>query len=104
MKLNTLLATVRRNEALSKERDEEMAGTAQEILAKVTANTDVLESIAVAADELNEGFDDISQLIADLKSQIGNSADLTELEEAVDKQATVAAGLKTAVGANTAKP
>lgn len=77
--------------------------TAAEILATVNANTSVLNSIAVAADALNEGQVSIADQIAELKRQIeaGQTPDLSELEAAVDNQTAVISGLKDAVGANT---
>lgn len=73
---------------------------ADSILATVTANTDALASLGVAADALNEGQTSIEELIADLKKQIadlGTPVDLGPLAAAVENQATVIDGLKKAV-------
>lgn len=73
------------------------------ILAQVKANTDVLSSVAIAADALNENQTSIAAQIADLKAQIaaGQSPDLSAIEQALAEQAQVIDGLKSAVGANT---
>lgn len=80
---------------------EKQMADAAAILAAVTANTDVLKSVAVAADGLKEGQADIAAEIAALKAQIGVQADLGPLETAVAEQGKIIDGLKTAVGSNT---
>lgn len=73
------------------------------VLAKITANTDLLRSVALTVDALNEGQDTIVALIADLKAQIaaGQPTDFTEIEAALDDQGNVIAGAQAAIGANT---
>lgn len=80
-------------------RDQVMA-TASEILANVTANTDAIKALGVAADGLNEGQTSIEELIEVLKKQIADLSvpvDLSLLEAAVAEQAQVIDGLKEAV-------
>ena len=76
---------------------------AASILAKVTANTSVLQSIAAAATALQEGHDTIQAEIDALKAQIaaGTPPDFTALDAAADDQATVIAGISKAIPANT---
>lgn len=74
--------------------------TAEEVLAKVTANTDVLRGVAVIADTLNEGQETIEGLIADLKAQIAagqTPTDLSAIEAALADQATVIDGMSKAI-------
>lgn len=83
--------------------EHKMAKTAEEILAKVTANTDVMKSVQIAVDGLKEGQATIADEIAALKAQVaaGTTPDFTALEAATDEQGMVVAGLKSAVSANT---
>lgn len=82
------------------EKLEKIRMSAETILAKVSANNDILKSLVVASDGLNEGQTSIEEHIEELKKQIadGQSApDLTALEAAVEEQGTVIDGLKAAV-------
>lgn len=80
-----------------------LMATAEQILAKIEANTDVLQSVSDGINALEEGATDIKARIADLKAQIaaGQAPDLTALDAAADKQAAVAAGLRESVPENT---
>lgn len=84
-------------------RTERIMATAQEILDKVTAQTGVLQSVAVAVDELNGEQATIAEEIARLKKiieDLGTPVDLTALETAVNEQGAVIDGLKAAISAN----
>lgn len=81
-----------------------MAGTAEEILAKIESNTGILNSLVVAADELNDQSTDIASEIQRLKDIIaaGQTPDLSALEAKVDEQKAVIDGLQSAIKANPA--
>lgn len=81
----------------------EMSAQSDAILAKVTANTDKLQSVSIAVDGLNDQSTSIAEEIARLKALIeaGQPVDLTALEAKVDEQAALIGGLETAIGANT---
>ena len=77
--------------------------TAQEILDKITAQTGVLQSVAVAVDELNGEQATIAEEIARLKKLIEDGQvppDLSALEAAVNTQGEVITGLGAAIRAN----
>lgn len=79
---------------------------AASILAKISANTNILKSIDAAANALEEGNANIVALIADLKAQIaaGTAPDFGPLDAAADEQGTVIAGIADSVQANTGTP
>jgi len=77
---------------------------ANSILAKITANTSVLSSVATAVTALENGQTTISAEIDALKAQVaaaGAPVDFTALDAAADSQAQVISGLATAIPANT---
>lgn len=88
--------------ALSAQMEKIMADQ-NSILAKINANTSVLQSIQAAVTALSDGQASIADEIAALKAQIaaGTPPDFTALDAAADTQAGVIAGLNTAIPANT---
>jgi len=76
---------------------------ANSVLAKITANTSVLNSIAAAATALEAGHSTIQDEITALKAQIaaGTPPDFTALDAAADAQSTLIGGIATAIPANT---
>lgn len=82
-----------------------MSARSDALLAKVTANTDALKSVALAADALKEGHVTIADEIKALKDLIAAGGDtdaaFTALETAVADQGAVVEGLKTAIPAGT---
>lgn len=73
---------------------------AASILAKITANTTTLNSIAAAATALEDGQASISAEIDALKAA-NPAVDFTALDAAADQQATVISGIAAAIPANT---
>lgn len=74
-----------------------------DVLAAITANTDIAKASAQAIDALREGHDNIAAEIADLKAQIaaGNTTDFTAIDAALADQKTVLDNSNAAIGANT---
>ena len=70
------------------------------ILAKVTADNNILTSIQTAVTALSAGQSTIAAEIDILKNQ-NPGVDLTDLSAAVDSQAALVSGLATAIPANT---
>lgn len=98
------LARPTRDTQLLLERMNKMSTQSDAILAKITANTDALKSVAAASDALKEGQATIADEIKSLKDQIaaaGVPVDLTALETAVSDQSAVVDGLKAAIPAGT---
>ncbi len=85
---------------------------AASILAKITANTAVLTSTALAVTALQEGAASIADEIIKLKAQIAaippggvtTPIDFGPLDTAADDQAKVIAGLASAIPASTPTP
>ena len=101
LRANQLVIMRMLNHVLNKE-DTLMADAAS-VLAKITANTTLLQSITTAATALENGQASISAEIDALKAQIaaGQPADFTALDAAADAQATVISGIAAAIPANT---
>lgn len=102
-RLETLLRETRQSlwAAITDLKGKLMADSAS-ILAKVTANTDVLKSVALTADALNEGQSTIEALIAELKAQIASGqtpTDFASLDAALDEQTAVIEGMSAAIAA-----
>lgn len=76
--------------------------TAADIVAKITAQTTMLQAIKVAEDGLTEGHTTIAEEIQALKDQIaaGQTPDFTAVEAALDEQGTVISSIATAIPAN----
>ncbi len=83
--------------------EKQMAETTADIVAKISAQTDILRSIQTAASALAEGHASISDEIADLKAQIaaGQPPDFTAVDQAIADQSTVIGSIATAIPANT---
>ena len=82
------------------EKEDTLMADAASILAKITANTNVLNSIASAATALENGQATISAEIDALKAA-NPAVDFTALDAAADTQATVISGIAAAIPANT---
>ncbi len=85
---------------LNRKADILMADAAS-VLAKITANNDLIASQNAALVALAEGQQDIVSEIAKLKAA-GTGGDFTALDAAADNQSTLIAGTGKAIGANTA--
>ena len=76
---------------------------AASVLAKITANNDLLKSQTAALNALAEGQADITAEIKNLKDQIaaGQAPDFGPLDAAADEQTTLVQGVGKAINANT---
>jgi len=101
-RVETLIETVGREARADKRRDLKTMAAVDITLAKVTANNDLLKSLDLAVDVLNEEHATIAEKIADLKAQVeaGQPPDFTALDAAVDEQTAVISRVRAAVGAN----
>ena len=82
------------------QKEDTLMADATSVLAKITANTNILNSIATAATALENGQATIAAEIDALKAA-NPAVDFTALDAAADTQATVIAGIATAIPANT---
>jgi chromosome segregation ATPase len=86
---------------------ETLMATAEEILAKIEANTSILSSIDAAANALEEGQANIKAQIDNLKAQIAAGQvpqDFSAIDQAVDRQGSVIAGIRDSIPDNTEVP
>jgi len=83
--------------------EKKMVESTDDIVAKITAETTVLNSVQAAVTGLSEGHATIEDEIKDLKAQIaaGQPADFTKIDAAIANQDTVINSLATAIPANT---
>lgn len=87
----------------NRQRQEIIMADAVSILAKITANNDMIASQTAALTALAEGQTSIKAEIDALKAQIaaGTPPDFTALDAAADQQTALVAGAGAAIGANT---